>query len=151
MNFPVGKIVSKGSLPLSIVDLIEQCNQKKFNGYVIFSVLGNFIEEGVLFFRDGVNYAACVECMSVKKSIKGDEAFSYFLKQTKGKGFFHLVELSRSQVDLVTAFDEKLVLVNKIPLKDIPKLIPNVYEPQFRAEVVESRLDLDKYGLGELK
>jgi acetylornithine/succinyldiaminopimelate/putrescine aminotransferase len=58
----------------------------------------------------------------IKKLIKGDEAFSYFFKQTKGKGFFHLVELSRSQVDLVTAFDEKLVLVNKIPLKDIPKL-----------------------------
>ena len=62
-----------------------------------------------------------------------------------------MIELSRSQVDLVTAFDDKLLLVNKIPLKDIPKMIPDVYEPQFVEEVVESELDLDKYGLGELK
>ncbi len=151
MNFPVGKIVSKGALPLLIVDLLEQCNQKKFNGYVVISVLGNFVEEGILFFRSGEVYASSVECMSVKKLIKGDDAFNYFLKQTKGKGFFHLIELSRSQVDLVTAFDEKLVLVNKIPLKDIPKLISNEYEPLFKAEVMENVLDLDKYGLGELR
>jgi hypothetical protein len=151
MNFPVGKVVSKGAMPLSLVDLLEQCDQKKFNGYVIVSVLGNFVEEGVLFFRVGEVYACCVECMSVKKLIKGDDAFNYFLKQSRGNGFFHLIELSRSQVDLVTAFDDKLLLVNKIPLKDIPKMIPDVYEPQFVEEVVESELDLDTYGLGELK
>ena len=86
MNFPVGEIVSKGSVPFNFFSFIEEYSKKKFNGYIIQSIYDNFIEEGVMFFREGELFACCVECMSLNKLIKGDEAFSYFLNQTKGKG-----------------------------------------------------------------
>ncbi len=151
MNFPVGSIVSKGDLPISFEDLAEHLFEKKFNGYVVQSVSANFLEEGVLFLREGNFFACCVECLGVKQLIKGDEALNYFLNQTKAKGVYHIIELGRSQIDLITAFDEKLILVNKIALKDIAKLIPITFEPLFKAPVEKDKLNLDDYGLGELK
>lgn len=150
MNFPVGNIISENDSPYSFENVLTKLEEKKFNGYIIQTISGNFIEEGILFFREGNMFACSVECKSVNKLFKGSEALNYFLNQTKGVGSFHIVELSRSQVDLITAFDEKLILTNKIALKDIPKMIPLTFKP-FEAEVSESKLNLDDYGLGELK
>lgn len=150
MNFPVGVILAKGSLPVEFSDLVQQLANKKFNGYIVQSVSGSLIEEGVLFFREGELTGCFVECLGAKKIMRGDEASSFFFNQTKGKGFFHVIELAKSQVDLIIAFDEKLLFSSKIALKDIPKLIPSTFEPRFSVEQADS-FSLDNYGLGELK
>ena len=149
MNFPVGSVVSKGDIPFDFVPLAEQLSNKKFNGYIIQSVRKSFVEEGVLFFREGQICACIVECLVVQRSLKGNEALEFFFNQTKGNGFYQCVELTRSQVDLVTAFDEKL-LTNKIVLKELPRMIPSAFSPRF--ERPEDKVSaLDTYGLGELK
>ncbi len=149
MNFPVGEVVAKGDVPFDFVSKAQELLDNRFNGYLILSVKGNFIEEGALFFREGVIFACIVECLGAEKTVKGSEAFPFFLNETKGLGFFQCVGLTRSQVDLVTAFDEKL-LTNKIDLKDIPRMIPSAFSPRFsRAQSQKSALDA--YGLGELK
>lgn len=150
MNFPVGGMIAKGSLPFDFIELAQRLSDRTFNGYVVQSVKGSLIEEGVLFFREGNIVACVVECVGSKKIVKGDEASSFFFNQTKGNGFFHVIELAKSQVDLVIAFDEKLLLSSKIVLKDIPKLIPITFEPKFSVEKSDS-FSLDSYGLGELK
>jgi len=149
MNFPVGTVLKKGELPNDVMVIANDLESKKFNGYIVQSVKGEVIEEGVLFFRDGKISACIVECTSLRKTFKGKEAVELFLNQTKGKGFFQVVELVRSQVDLVEAFDEILML-REIALKDLPKLIPNTYVTKFKGEVKKENF-LERYGLSELK
>jgi hypothetical protein len=149
LNFPVGTVILKGEIPYDVLSTAQQIYDKRFSGYLIQSVRGNYIEEGALFFREGEMIACIVECVGVKRTLKGTEAMEFFFNQTRGKGFFQCVELTRSQVDLVTAFDEKL-LADKIALKELPKFIPSVFSPKF--ERAEGKVDaLEAYGLGELK
>jgi hypothetical protein len=150
MNFPVGEVVTKAALPVTFAKVINQLAERKFNGYIVQSVSSNCIEEGVLFIRDGVLNACIVECLIAEKTLKGDEALKQFLNQTLGEGFFQVVGLTRSQVDLVTAFDEHLLLVDKVNLKDLPKLIPHKFEPKFSEETQQSDL-FEKFGLAGLK
>ena len=149
MNFPVGTVAFKGEVPLDLVGVSQKLFNKKFNGYLILTVRGHFIEEGVLFFRDGEVTGAIAECLAIESTVKGSEALDYFFNQTKGNGFYQCIELTRSQVDLITAFDEKL-LAPKIVLKDLPKMIPNAFLPKFE-RMDEKKSALDTYGLGELK
>ena len=149
MNFPVGEVAEKGSVPFDFSIKAQELLSKAFNGYLVLSVRGHFVEEGAIFFKGGEITACIVECLSAERTLKGNDALEFFFNQTKGKGFFHLVSLTRSQVDLVTAFDEKL-LVNKIDLKELPKLIPSVFSVKFEKQISEKNV-LEAYGLSELK
>ena len=149
MNFPVGSVLFKGDTPFDLVSTYQKLFDKKFNGYLILTVKGHFIEEGVLFFREGEINGAVVECLAIGSTFKGTEALDYFFNQTKGLGYYQCVELTRSQVDLITAFDEKL-LASKIVLKDLPKMIPIAFLPKFE-RTNDKKSALDAYGLGELK
>jgi len=150
LNFPVGKVISKAPLPVKFEIIFQELNNYNFNGYIVQSVKGNCIEEGALFFRGGEIVACIVECMTLKQTFKSDQAIEYFFNQTKGEGFFQAVELSRSQVDLVTAFDEKILITNKISLKDLPKLIPDSFEAKFLIQNEKDDL-LGRFGLNVLK
>ncbi len=149
MNFPVGTVQNQGALPNDTVAIANELALKKFNGYIIQSAKGEVIEEGALFFRDGGLSACLVECNSLQKTIKGKDALEFFLNQTKGKGFFQVVELTRSQVDLVEAFDETLI-INDVNLKELPKLIPVRYAIRFKSEAKKENI-LERYGLSDLK
>jgi len=149
LNFPVGSVAEKGSVPFEFVSKAQDALSKSFNGYLILSIRGHFVEEGAIFFKGGEITACIVECLSVDRTLKGNEALEFFFNQTKGRGFYHLIELTRSQVDLVTAFDEKL-LVNKIDLKELPKTLPLVFSVKFERGINEKSA-LEAYGLSELK
>ena len=150
MNFPVGRVLRKGELPSDIVNVIQELSSASFNGYIIQSIKSWCIEEGALFFREGKPVASVVECISAKQLLKSNEALTEFLNQTKAKGYYHAVELSRSQVDLITAFDEKMLFSAEIALKDVTKSIPNKFAERFT--VGESKSDVfEAYGLGALK
>jgi len=150
LNFPVGQVISKGELPHDFAEVAGKLFAEKFNGYVVQSVSSHFIEEGVLFFRDGEMVSCIAECLGAGKSEKGQEALAFFLNQTRGNGFYQIVLLARSQVDLVNAFDEKLLLQTKIALKDLPKLIPLTFETKFEL-VKKETSPLETYGLGDLR
>jgi len=149
MNFPVGEVIGKGSSPFDLMTEARKLNGSKFNGYIILAVRGNFIEEGALFFRDGEVIACAVECLASDKLIKGKEALEFFGNETKGVGFYQEVSLTKSQVDLILAFDEKL-LAGEIDLKDIPRIIPSAFSRRFSG-IEEQKNALDAYGLGDLK
>jgi len=149
MNFPVGDVVGKGASPFDLVGEVRKLNSDRFSGYIILSVRGDFVEEGVLFFRDGLIVACSVECLAVQKLIKGVEGLEYFANESRGLGFYQCVSLTKSQVDLVLAFDEKL-LAGDVDLKNFPKLIPPTFLRRF-SSVAEKKSALDAYGLGDLK
>ncbi|MCX6803904.1 MAG: hypothetical protein NTY48_05030 [Candidatus Diapherotrites archaeon] len=150
MNFPVGEVPDRGDVPLDIVAKVGELSSMRFNGYLVIAVRGQFVEEGILFFREGEIIACIVECLAIEKTFKGKDALEFFFNQTKGFGYFQCVSLSKSQVDLVTAFDEKLLLGSKIDLKDIPKLLPSAFSPKFY-RLPSQKSTLDVFGLGDLK
>ncbi|MFA5763371.1 MAG: hypothetical protein WC915_01005 [archaeon] len=150
MNFPVGDIIAKAYLPVNFNTISSELEKINFNGYIIQSVKGSVIEEGVLFFRDGKINACIVECKTSKITLKANEAFNYFLNETKGQGFFQTVKLTRTQVDLVTAFDEKILIKSEVNLKELAKLIPDSFTDKFNIPVEKEDV-LNKYGLGSLK
>lgn len=150
MNFPVGPVVMKGATPYDVTSTIGEFGAKAFNGYIIQTIDAGSIEEGILFIRDGKLLASVVESLTAKKTLKSMEAFKHFLNQTRGRGFYQVVELSRSQVDLVTAFDEKMLIGQEIALKDVTKLIPNIFTDKFATG--ETKQDIfEAHGLGGLK
>ena len=150
MNFPVGPVRQKGAMPFDVTIVLQELQAKSFNGYIIQSIKSEYIEEGILFVREGKLIASIVECLTVKQTLKSKDALSQFLNQTKGKGFFQVVELSRSQVDLVTAFDEKMLFGQEITLKDVTKLIPSTFAEKFATG--GSEVDVfEAHGLGGLK
>lgn len=150
MNFPVGKIVLKGTIPFGFESIAKSLIDGGFNGYVIQTVKASCIEESVLFFREGKMYACFAECLLAKAVFKGKEALDFFLNETKGKGYFQVVELARSQVDLVAAFDEELMLPAGLSLKEAVKMVPAFFSDNFRIEKKEENV-LEPYGLGDLK
>jgi hypothetical protein len=150
MNFPVGQVLKKGELPTAVSKVIQELSSSSFSGYIIQSIKSWCVQEGVLFFRDGKVVASVVECILAQQILKSNEALSEFLNQTNAKGYYQVVELSRSQVDLITAFDEKILFAGEIALKDVTKLIPNKFTERFA--VGELREDVfEAYGLGALK
>ena len=150
MNFPVGEVIAKAYLPVNFNTIFSELAKINFNGYIIQSVKGSVIEEGVLFFRDGIFNACIVECLSAGVTLKGNDAFNYFLNETRGQGFFQTVKLTRTQVDLVTAFDEKILIKAEVNLKELAKLIPDSFGDKFNIPVEKEDI-LNKYGLGSLK
>lgn len=150
MNFPVGTVISEAPLPIKFETVFEKLKEMRFNGYIIQSIVADAVEEGVIFFREGEMIASIIEVLALKQTLKGDEALNYFLAQTKAKGFFQSVELSRSQIDLVTAFDEKLLISKGFSLKDLAKSIPDSFETKFKMSGEKSD-PLSKFGLSDLK
>ncbi|MCX6801277.1 MAG: hypothetical protein NTZ73_03755 [Candidatus Diapherotrites archaeon] len=150
MNFPAGKVVLKGTIPFDFETIAKSLVDGGFSGYLIQTVKASCIEESVLFFKEGKMYACFAECLSVGAGFKGKEALKYFLNGAKGKGYFQAVELARSQIDLVTAFDEELLLPANLSLKDVAKMVPAVFSDNFQAEKKEAGV-FESYGLGDLK
>jgi len=150
MNFPVGTVLKKGESPYNIVEVLTELEKTEFNGYIIQSVKSSCFEEGSLIIRLGSPIGSLVECMSNDKIFKANEALNYFMNQTKGNGFYQVVELTRTQVDLITAFDEKLLFTEKIALKDVGRIIPSAFEDKFSTQ--ENKQDVfEAHGLGGLK
>ena len=150
MNFPVGEVIAKAYLPVNFNTILSELEKINFNGYIIQSVKGSVIEEGALFFRDGKINACIIECLSANATLKGDGAFNQFLNETCGQGFFQTVKLTRTQVDLVTAFDEKILIKAEVNLKELAKLIPDSFKDKFNIPIEKEDI-LNKYGLGSLK
>jgi hypothetical protein len=148
MNFPVGEIMAKEFLPDDIQKIILDLNKKNFSGYIVQSVSESCFEEGVLFFKEGELLGAVTECKEAGNELKGNEAFVQFLNQTKGRGYYQIVKLTESQVDLVVAFDKKILMGSKINLKGLPKLIPSKFEDKFTKQ---SEKQFKKNSLVDLK
>lgn len=150
MNFPVGEVIARGVAPFDLVTRVEELQSQEFNGYIVLAVKGDLIEEGILFFKEGKVLACIVECLAAGKTLKGSSALEYFGNQVKGNGFFQVVSLTKSQVDLVFAFDEQLLLQPKIDLKDLPRFIPSAFLPRF-SRPKEEKSVLEYHGLGGIK
>ncbi len=162
MNLPSGVPLQIGQ-DLEKYDLIEifkGLERESFNGYVVLAVRGvEGVEESALVFLEGSVVAASHEFLRYGKSVEGLDAIPLLVNALAlGKGIFDIYELSREQVRLILAFNEKARIQEFPKWDEIKKLVPSKYNPEFVKEVVQkvapeewekSRM-LARYGLVDI-
>lgn len=124
-----------------------------FNGYIVITIEGYAgIEEGVFLFKAGNIIGALYEYTNFDIMVYGDFALQQaFNAAAADFAVFDLCELSKQQVDLIVAFNEKIQIQQAIQQKDAGRYFRQKYDSGFAQktlhEVVkkeESRYDIFK-------
>jgi hypothetical protein len=162
MNIPVGEVklqrkpFSESSPFEAIVGLLKN----GFDGYIVATIEGaSGLEEGLLLLRGREIIGAVFEALRINKQLSGVESLRLVLNLLKAKkGVFDVNALSRQQIDLIIAFNEKLVLPKPLGESLLLKLEPSSYQPELVSKALEIELEamdsrhglLKKIGLGSI-
>ncbi len=162
LNYPVGEALAEGLALEKIqpVAFLQKFFGGNFSGYVVATIEGySGIEEGALFFRDGNPVGAAFSYDNVDISAFGDEAMGMFFNALASqKGIVDVVKLTKQQVDLVVALDERTGLQKTVFPETLEKRIPAIYSPMYAQQalrglerIMTPASDImKKMGLGEL-
>ena len=163
MNLPVGDIIEE-NLILSEVDvkgLIEALIDRQFTGYIVNTIEGIAgIEEGVLLFKKGDLLGSFYEYTNHEKSIFGKNAIDpTFNSLAAEKGIMDIISLSSQQADLVTAFNDKIKIVQMFKRSELLGLVRRRFSTSFAQNTLknvvgkgESRKSvLKRLGLSEIR
>ena len=145
MNIPIGTLVEENvSLKDFKLDkkLLSLMNEG-FTGYVVLISEGRSgMEEGLALIENGLLVGAIYEYIKFGKSFYGDHAMEQLLNSGLAEfGVMDVGSLSKQQVELIIAFNEKIELGKKLESKELQKMLPK----QYNAKIVEKALG------GELK
>lgn len=163
MNYPVGELVEQGIAleQFKLLPKLGELNSLDFDGYIVLTIDGIAgIEEGVLFLRKGVAVGAAYEYLKFGKTVFGEEALRRFLNAYKARqGILDVCKLSRQQVDLIIAFDERIALEQRLAAKDLSKLTPKEYNSSLAESALGNLLEsreskqalFKRFGLGAIR
>ena len=132
MNIPVGEIVEE-NVSLQKTNLGKKLSglmAKKFSGYVVLTVEGSSgIEEGLALLKGGVLIGGIYEYIGFAKIIYGDRALSQLLNSGLAKfGVMDVGKLSRQQIELIIAFNERIELKKQLSQKELASATPKTYD-----------------------
>ncbi|MCX8158187.1 MAG: DUF2226 domain-containing protein [Candidatus Diapherotrites archaeon] len=144
MNLPVDNAIEKGvrlkdfNYKNKFLDFLD----KGFTGYVVVTIDGfEGIEEGVLIFKKGTIVAAIYDFLNYDSSLYGKDALNYvFNAFVCDEGVVDVYTLTPQQVDLITAFNDKIELEKKISKGDISKLFSSKYSEDLSKSFVSKFL-----------
>lgn len=150
MNIPIGN-VEEEHLSFSESNPLNKINhlmQSGFDGYVVATIEGiSGLEEGLLLLKGKEIVGAVFDALRINKQLYGVPALRLSLNLLKArKGVFDVNRLSRQQIDLIIAFNEKIRLAKPITMPMLPKLLPSKYKP----DIVSKELAVD-LGVSETK
>lgn len=162
MNIPVGTIEEqrKPFFEANPFEKLAGLLKAGFDGYLIATIEGvSGLEEGLLLIRGHEITGAVFEALRINKQLFGSEALRLVFNLLKAKkGVFDVNRLGRQQIDLIIAFNEKLVLSKPLDSALLLKLEPSFYQPALVSKVLEIELEstnsrhglLKKIGLGSI-
>jgi hypothetical protein len=132
-----------------------------FSGYVIVTSEGlDGIEEGALILKSGMPVGALYEYSKFDITVFGEGALPKIFNAFLAKyGVVDIYSLSNQQVDLVTAFNDRIKIENVLDQNAIKKLFPSKYSLKLAEEVLSQVLEkhesrtsiLKKLGLSALE
>jgi len=144
MKLPFNELVEKNlsCASINVYSMVDKYMAESFTGYFIVSILGySGFEEGVIIFRHGQLVGSVFEYNKYNIVVFGFFALQQFFNAVRAKfSVMDIVSLSVHQVDLITAFNDKIMLENPISLKEISKLIPPMYSDAFAKRVLSDVL-----------
>lgn len=163
MNLPVGEMV-KQAVNLKDFDYRKEMANlfdKGFSGYLVTTIEGfDGIEEGVLLLKKGDLVGTLYEYTNYAITIFGDIALpQVFNGLAADYGVIDVCALTNQQVDLVTAFNDKVKLSKPVNKKGIAKYFRNKFSTEYAEKALsevlekyESRKSIfKKFGLSELE
>ncbi len=162
MNIPVGNIVEKRvSFEKTAADKkVTQLLNSNFSGYMVATAEGiTGIEEAILLILGREIIGAVFEAISINKTFYGLQGLRLSLNLLKAKkGVFDVNALTKQQIDLIIAFNEKIALLHPVGIDIFLKLLPAVYRPGTVLELLKADLSkteqrekiLKRFGLGSI-
>lgn len=143
MNIPVGTVVES---QVSFAEKqpfasLKQLLQSGFEGYMAATIEGvSGLEDAIIMLRGKEIVAAVFDAVRANKQFYGIDGLKLSLNLLKGqKGVFDLCRLSKQQIDLIIAFNEKVALPKPIDAGMLSRLEPSAYS----AELVSKQLAVD--------
>ncbi len=141
MNLPVGEAIEQG-IRLPDFDekaTLEMLADKMFSGYVVVTVEGfKGVEEGLLLIKKGAIVGALYEYTKHEITVLGDSALPQAFNAFAAKnGIAEIYSLSNQQVDLVTAFNDKIKTAQEIGKRSLGKYLAKKYDISFAEKTLE--------------
>lgn len=132
MDLPAGTKLEEG-LETSAINFQEKLvdlMSRDFNGYIIITIeVSDNINEAILLMKKGILIGAYYEYNKEKNEF-GEKALPLALNAGLAPyGIIDINSLSGQQLDLIIAFQEKIVLETEVRQKDLTKLMPKQYTP----------------------
>ncbi len=131
MKLPSGTPIIRGEPiknPEHFASLLQKAEH--FNGYIGITGMGyDGMEDGVLLVDNGsVTHAYYLHLKYIYED-KGDSALKKVLNIVPtGTAVVDFVEFTIPKLKLTVSFNEAFKLSKSIPLKDVPKMVPKVYD-----------------------
>ena len=144
MNLPVGNVLKEGVnlKDVKFSNIISTLMKEAFTGYLVLTVEGySGIEEGLILFRKGKIIGSIFDYSKFQVTVYGTSALEQsFNSSNVPFGVFDICALSTQQVDLVTAFNEKIKIEITVTAKNLNKLISKKYETKYAKKVLANAL-----------
>ena len=143
MDLPLGTNLRSGlkAGETNMFQIIVNMITKNFTGYVVSTVDGfNGIEQGVLLFKKGKVGGAYYEFVSHGIEVNGDSAVRLVMNSLLAvHGVIDINALTAQQIDLITAFQEKILVSGEIDTKKLSKLYPKKYSLELAKQYVQQK------------
>ncbi|MBU0662617.1 MAG: DUF2226 domain-containing protein [Candidatus Diapherotrites archaeon] len=140
MNLPVGSAVAEevALKDFDIQGITDSLFDKLFSGYIVVTIDGyDGMEEGVMIFRKGTLAGALYEYMNYDILVFGEPALvQVFNALAAEHGAVDIYNLSNQQIDLVTAFNDKIILPKPLGKKDIKRMYVKEFADQYAKQVL---------------
>ena len=162
MNLPLSDVIEQGkkTAEFDYKSRLNSCLGGDFSGYIVLTIDGfDGMEEGVLIFRKGYLSAGLYEFLNYGITMFGDSSLKHtFNAFLNDKGIVDVYGLTNQQVDLVTAFNDKIKLTRPVTKGDASKLFALKYSSELSKELLKEVLQkqeskdevLKKFGLTSL-
>ncbi len=163
MKLPPGNAVEQG-LQVKKTNFTEKTRslmENEFSGYVALTIEGfEGMEEAILILKSGSLLAASYSYLNFDVTVYGDYALPQVVNAASAEhGIMDIVALSASQVDLITAFQEKSILRKVSSLKDLEKMTRKNFTDAYAGKVLEKVREkspgkddvLKKFGLSGIR
>ncbi len=146
MNIPIGS-VEEQQKTFSEEDPFQKAGsllKSDFSGYLVATIEGiSGLEEGLLLIKDSRVVGAAFSALRINKQLYGLTALRLSLNSLKAKkGVFDVNKLSKQQIDLILAFNEKIAIPKPLDQSMLSRLEPEKY----RGELVSEELKVDLKG-----
>ena len=162
LNLPVGTIQQQ-AVSVKTVDLKKQFQNlmnQAFNGYIVVTIEGYAgIEEGVFLLKNGLLFGSLYEYTNFDITLFGEFALQQAFNAAAAEfAMMDVCELTKQQVELIAAFNEKIQLPQQFSAKDIGRFFKQKYDSSFAQKTLkeivkkeESKYDVfKKIGLTDI-
>ena len=145
MDLPLGTSLRSGlkARETDILQILSNMVSKGFSGYIISTIEGyNGIEQGMLLFKKGRVTGAYYEFVSHSVEVSSDPAVRLILNSFLAKhGVIDINALTIQQIDLITAFQEKILASENIDEKKLAKIFPKSFNSELAKQYVKQKAE----------